>query len=120
VKPAVHWRRGRRARDHRKKVHRRARRGGARDKLRQAGARVVELSLPELGTLVLATTFPIILRDLGPSLTAYLATFSGPSLERVVAPLSPDIKATFERAPIAGDDKAYAKAVNVARPQLHQ
>ncbi len=92
----------------------------ALDKLRQAGARVVEVSLPELGTLVQATAFPIILHDLGPALTAYLAKFSGPSLGRVIEQLSPDIKATFERAPIAGDEKAYANAVNIARPQLQQ
>jgi mandelamide amidase len=103
----------------------------ALDKLRQAGATIVEVDMPQLKTLNDAASFPVALYEAYDDLKAYLERHAiGLTVEQVAAAVaSKDVKATYEglviprKLPAPGDqvvDAApiYQAAMQQARPAL--
>ena len=70
----------------------------ALDKLKQAGATIVEVDMPELGRLNDAASFPVALYEAYDDLRAYLARYQvGQSVEQVAAMIaSKDVKGTYD------------------------
>ena len=104
----------------------------ALDKLKQAGATIVEVDMPELGRLNDAASFPVALYEAYDDLKAYLARYQvGQSVEQVAAMIaSKDVKGTYDGlvvprklpAPNGLVDAApvYRAAMEQARPALRQ
>jgi Asp-tRNA(Asn)/Glu-tRNA(Gln) amidotransferase A subunit family amidase len=96
----------------------------ALQRLRDAGAVLIEGVLPDLERLISLTTGPVQLHDAAPDLAQYLKTFgAGVSLDELVAQASEDIRAVFRSdvlpgAPNAVTDAAYAAARDVHLPAL--
>jgi mandelamide amidase len=102
----------------------------ALQKLRQAGATIVEVEMPELQKLNDAASFPVALYEAYDDLKAYLDRYRvGKSVEQVAAEIaSKDVKATYDGlvvprklpAPDGVVDAApiYAAAMRDARPAL--
>jgi Asp-tRNA(Asn)/Glu-tRNA(Gln) amidotransferase A subunit family amidase len=96
----------------------------ALQRLREAGAVLVEEKMPDLGRLISLTTSPVQLHDTAPDLAKYLKTYgAGVSLEQLVAQASEDIRSVFRSdvlpgAPNAVTDAAYAAARDVHLPAL--
>jgi mandelamide amidase len=103
---------------------------GALDKLRQAGATIVEVDMPELKKLNDGASFPVALYEAYDDLKAYLEKYrTGLSVEQVAAQIaSKDVKSTYEGlvlprklpAPNGVMDAApaYDAAMKQARPAL--
>jgi mandelamide amidase len=91
-------------------------------RLTNAGARIVELRIPDLAELVGKTALPIILHDLKPALAAYLAEFgAGVSIDQVLAAASANIRATLTAtAGSVPSDTDYRTLITVTRPMLRQ
>jgi mandelamide amidase len=95
-------------------------------RLRDAGVVFVEADFPGLATLIAEITGPVQIHDAAAALTAYLKTSGAPvSFEEMVAAVSPDVRAIFERfvvpgAPFAVSEGAYAAARDVHRPALQR
>lgn len=89
-------------------------------RLTDAGARIVELKIPDLAELTDKTAFPVILHDLAPSIAAYLAEFgAGVSIEQVFREVGPNIKGTLTAtASLVPSDADYRVLVSVTRPSL--
>jgi indoleacetamide hydrolase len=102
----------------------------ALDKLRHAGATIVDVDMPELKKLNDAASFPVALYEAYDDLKAYLATYqTGKTVEQVAAAIaSKDVKGTYDGlvvprklpAPNGTVDAApiYAAAMKEARPAL--
>jgi len=91
-------------------------------RLTAAGARIVEVKIPDLADLVGKTAFPIIVHDLTPSIAAYLAEYGAPvTVDDVLRELGPDIKANIEATrSIVPNAEAYRALISVTRPLLQQ
>lgn len=104
----------------------------ALDKLRRAGATIVEVDMPELQRTNDAASFPVALYEAYDDLAAYLAKYQpGMSVEQVAAQIaSKDVKGTYDGlvlprklpAPngVVDAAPAYAAAMRSARPALLQ
>jgi indoleacetamide hydrolase len=102
----------------------------ALDKLKQAGATIVEVDMPELQKLNDAASFPVALYEAYDDLKAYLAKYqTGKSVEQVAQQIaSKDVKGTYDGlviprklpAPNGVVDAApiYKAAMEQARPAL--
>jgi Asp-tRNA(Asn)/Glu-tRNA(Gln) amidotransferase A subunit family amidase len=102
----------------------------ALDKLRQAGARIVDVDMPQLRAVNDAASFPVALYEAYDDLKAYLDRYRvGQSVEQVAAMIaSKDVKATYDGlvvprklpAPngVVDAAPAYAAAMTRARPAL--
>ena len=102
----------------------------ALDKLRQAGATIVEVDMPQLKALNDAASFPVALYEAYDDLKAYLGRYrTGLSVEQVAAAIaSKDVKGTYDGlvvprklpAPNGVVDAApiYRAAMEQARPAL--
>jgi indoleacetamide hydrolase len=102
------------------------------DRLRQAGATIIEVDMPELSRLNAAASFPVALYEAYDDLKAYLAQYdTGRTVEQVAATIaSKDVKATYDGlviprklpGPNGVVDAAplYKAAMEQARPALHQ
>ncbi|HEV2364632.1 MAG TPA: indoleacetamide hydrolase [Caulobacteraceae bacterium] len=95
-------------------------------RLEGAGVRFVEVELPDLADLVAKTTAAIQAHDAAPAFRRWLADSGSPvSLEQVMAQLSPDVKAVWERfvlpgAPMRPSEAAYAAARDIHRPAMQR
>ncbi|MFI4973840.1 MAG: indoleacetamide hydrolase [Caulobacterales bacterium] len=95
-------------------------------RLRAAGVVLVEAEAPGLADLVSQVTGPVQIHDAAAALTAYLKASGAPvSFDQLMAQVSPDVKAIFERfvvpgAPFAVSDTAYAAARDVHRPAMQR
>lgn len=91
-------------------------------RLTDAGARIVELKIPDLAELVGKTAFPIILHDLVPSMAGYLAKFgAGATVEQVFRDVGANIRGTLDAtASLVPSDIEYRALVSVARPSLQR
>ena len=104
----------------------------ALDKLKQAGATIVEVEMPELSRLNDAASFPVALYEAYDDLKAYLARYdAGATVEQVAATIaSKDVKGTYDGlvvprklpGPNGVVDAApiYKTAMEQARPALRQ
>ena len=96
----------------------------ALDKLRSAGAQIVETSLPGLAELIALTTDCVQNHDVRIALPAYLKDYgAGLSFEDLVARASPDIQKTFRSDVLPGgvnfvSESMYAAARDVHLPAL--
>ena len=92
--------------------------------LSSAGVTVVEADLPRLGKLIEATTLPIQVHDVVPSLTAWLAASGAPiSFDDMLAAVSRDVQGVLRRfalpdAPDAVPSEVYRSARDVKLPTL--
>jgi Asp-tRNA(Asn)/Glu-tRNA(Gln) amidotransferase A subunit family amidase len=103
---------------------------GALDKLRRAGATVVEVEMPALEQTNNAVSFPVALYEAYDDLKAYLAKYqTGLSVEQIAAKIaSKDVKGTYDGlvvprklpAPngVVDAAPAYAAAMREGRPAL--
>ena len=95
-------------------------------RLREAGVVLVEADIPGLSDLVAQVTGPVQIHDAAASLIAYLRTSAAPvSFAAMVASVSPDVQAVFERfvapgAPFAVSEAAYSAARDVHRPAMQR
>ena len=95
-------------------------------RLRAAGVVLVEAELPGLAELVARVTAPVQLHDAAAALKSYLSRSGAPvSFEAMMARVSPDVKAIFERfvlpgAPGAIPEPVYAAARDVHRPAMQR
>ncbi len=89
-------------------------------RLSDAGARLVEVRVPDLGDLVAKTAFPIIVHDLAPSISAYLKEFhSDLSVEQVLREVGADIQGTIAATKnIVPGEAEYRALLSVTRPLL--
>lgn len=98
----------------------------ALSKLEDAGAVLVEVEVSDLAPLVAATTNPIQIHDVRPSLIAYLAEHdAGMTFDELLAAASEDIRTDFARyvvpgAELAVSDDAYREARDVHLPALRE
>jgi indoleacetamide hydrolase len=104
----------------------------ALDRLRQAGATIVEVDMPELSELNAAASFPVALYEAYDDLKAYLARYdTGRTVEQVAAMIaSKDVKGTYDGlvvprklpGPNGLVDAApiYKAAMEQARPALRR
>ena len=105
----------------------------ALDKLRQAGATVVDVDMPDLKKLNDAASFPVALYEAYDDLKAYLAKYqTGKTVEQVAQQIaSKDVKGTYDglvvprKLPgpnntVVDAAPIYAAAMRDARPALHQ
>jgi mandelamide amidase len=98
----------------------------ALERLRAAGATIVEAPLPGMAALVSQVTGPVQLHDAGPALTAYLReSGSAVTLEALVAQASPDIRGLLSRFALPGaagaiSEAAYRAAADVHRPAMQR
>jgi Asp-tRNA(Asn)/Glu-tRNA(Gln) amidotransferase A subunit family amidase len=104
----------------------------ALDRLRQAGATIVEVDMPELKALNDAASFPVALYEAYDDLKTYLARYAtGVTVEQVAAMIaSKDVKGTYDGlvvprklpAPNGVVDAApvYKAAIEQARPALRR
>jgi Asp-tRNA(Asn)/Glu-tRNA(Gln) amidotransferase A subunit family amidase len=92
----------------------------ALQRLRDAGAVLVEEKMPDLGRLISLTTSPVQLHDTAPDLAKYLKTYgAGISLEQLVAQSSEDIRTIFRSDVIPGAPNAVTEAVYTAARDIH-
>jgi Asp-tRNA(Asn)/Glu-tRNA(Gln) amidotransferase A subunit family amidase len=95
-------------------------------RLRDAGAVLVEVDVPDLPKLWAAVTFPIIGHETVPMTSKYLEEFgTGITFEQLLAAASPDVKAILERFALPGGkdyppQEAYDAARTTLRPALQQ
>ncbi len=90
-------------------------------RLRDAGVVLVEVDLPEVPELVGRITGPLQLHDVLPSLARYLRDFGAPvDLAGLLAQVSPDVRAVFERFAVAGAPEAVPEAVYTAARDVHR
>jgi indoleacetamide hydrolase len=91
-------------------------------RLKDAGAIIVEVRIPDLGELVGKTAFPIIVHDLSPSVAAYLAEFGATvSAAQLFRDVGSDIKGNIEGTKsILPTDLEYRTLVSVTRPLLQE
>src|SRR5205807_9678525 len=92
-------------------------------RLRDRGAVLVEVELPNLEALNAGVGFPVALFEAGTDVPVYLeANHTGVSLEELVRAIaSPDVKAVYEQSvigPGAIPESVYRDAIEVFRPQL--
>jgi Asp-tRNA(Asn)/Glu-tRNA(Gln) amidotransferase A subunit family amidase len=98
----------------------------ALQRLRQAGAELVETELPGLGRLIELTTDAVQNHDVRLSLARYLKDYrTNLTFEQVVREASPDIQAIFRSDVLAGSpnfvsEQVYAAARDVHLPALHR
>jgi mandelamide amidase len=102
------------------------------EKLRQKGATIVEVHMPELQKLNDAASFPVALYEAHDDLAAYLAKYqTGKTVAQVAQEIaSKDVKGTYEAlvvprklpAPngVVDAAPAYKAAIDQARPALHR
>jgi mandelamide amidase len=96
----------------------------ALDKLRRAGAELVEGDLPQLPHFIELITDPVQNHDVKPSLTRYLAEYhTGISFEELLAQASPDVQRLIRPAITPGThdfvpDAQYEEIVRVHLPGL--
>jgi indoleacetamide hydrolase len=96
----------------------------ALDRLKSAGAELVEGELPDLPKLISLTCDPIQNHDVKPSLTRYLAQYhTGITFDRLLAQMSPDVRALIDPAITPGgsdfvSDDRYEQIVKVHWPAL--
>jgi len=96
----------------------------ALDKLRRAGAELVEGDLPQLPHFIELITDPVQNHDVMPSLTRYLAEYhTGISFEELLAQASPDVQRMIRPAITPGThdfvpDAQYEEIVRVHLPGL--
>jgi mandelamide amidase len=100
--------------------------GQALQRLRQAGAELVETELPGLRHLIELTTDPVQNHDVRVSLAQYLKRYgTNLTFEEVVHQASPDIQAIFRSDVLPGganfvSEEAYAQARDVHLPALRR
>ena len=92
-------------------------------RLRDRGAILVEVEIPNLEALNAGVGFPVALFEAGTDVPVYLeANHTGVSLEELVRAIaSPDVKAVYEQSvigPGAIPESVYRDAIEVFRPQL--
>ncbi|TMH24858.1 MAG: indoleacetamide hydrolase [Betaproteobacteria bacterium] len=92
-------------------------------RLRDRGAILVEVEIPDLEALNAGVGFPVALFEAGTDVPVYLeANHTGVSLEELVRAIaSPDVKAVYEQSvigPGAIPESVYRDAIEVFRPQL--
>lgn len=98
----------------------------ALNRLRDAGVVLVEGELPGLQELVGQVTGPVQVHDVALELRNYLRTTGAPvSFEAMMAAVSPDVRALFDRyvlpgSPLAVPDAAYAAARDVHRRAMQK
>ena len=98
----------------------------ALERLRVAGAIIVEADLRDLENLIDLITDQIQNHDVRVELAKYLATYGAPvSFEELVARASADIRRTFARDVLPGgagfvSEETYRAAVDVHLPRLHR
>jgi len=98
----------------------------ALQKLRHAGAEIVETELPGLQYLIELTTDPVQKHDVRIALPRYLEDYGAKlTLEQVVSQASPDIQATFRSDVLPGSknfvpDPAYVAARDIHLPALRR
>jgi Asp-tRNA(Asn)/Glu-tRNA(Gln) amidotransferase A subunit family amidase len=98
----------------------------ALDRLRAAGAELIESELPGLDGLIDLITEPVQNHDVRLTLAAYLREYhTGISFEALVRQASPDIQAVFDSDVLPGSphfvsDAAYGAAVRTHLPRLRQ
>ncbi|HUF19948.1 MAG TPA: amidase family protein, partial [Burkholderiales bacterium] len=98
--------------------------GSALQRLRDAGAELVEGSIPELEKLWATATFPIIQHETRPSITDYLAKYdTGVSWDALLEQASDDLKHDFglfvlDDATYRAPREAYEEARTIHRPAL--
>jgi len=89
-------------------------------KLADAGAVLVEADVPDLKRLIDLTTAQVQLYHARPMLIRYLETYGkGITFDDVMAALSPDIRATFERYVLPGGELTPSEADFVAARDVH-
>ena len=92
----------------------------ALQRLREAGAVLVEEKMPDLGRLISLTTSPVQLHDTAPDLAKYLKTYgAGVSLEELVAQSSEDIRGVFRSYVLPGAPNAVTDATYTAARDIH-
>jgi Asp-tRNA(Asn)/Glu-tRNA(Gln) amidotransferase A subunit family amidase len=91
-------------------------------RIRDAGATIVEVRIPDLADFVSKTAFPIIVHDLVPSMAAYLAEFgTGVSIDQLLRDLGSDVKGNIEATKsIVPTDVGYRALVSMTRPLLQE
>ncbi len=92
-------------------------------RLRDRGAILVEVEIPNLEALNAGVGFPVALFEAGTDVPVYLeANHTGVTLEELVRAIaSPDVKAVYEQSvigPGAIPESVYRDAIEVFRPQL--
>jgi mandelamide amidase len=98
----------------------------ALEKLRQAGAVLVEAEVSDLARFDEKVTDVVQNHDVVPMLAKYLEEFdTGVTLEELLAGMSADVKRDFELYALPGgkfavSDEAYRAALEVERPKLQQ
>ena len=98
----------------------------ALQRLRAAGAELIEADVPDLAELIDLTTDQVQNHDAGVELPEFLRRYhAGIGFDELVARASPDIQATFRRYVIAGapdavGEEAYRAAVEVHLPRLRR
>ncbi len=96
------------------------------DRLRAAGAELVESELPGLATLIDLITEPVQNHDVRLTLASYLREYhAGITFDELVRQASPDIRAVFDGYVLPGSrnfvtDAVYDTAVHRQLPQLRQ
>ena len=90
-------------------------------RLRAAGVELVEVGTSGLSDLISRVTAPVQLHDAAAALKGYLAA-SGASVsfEQMMASVSPDVKAIFERFVLPGAPEGVPEAVYVAARDVHR
>ncbi len=95
-------------------------------RLTQAGVVVVEAGMPQLDFLVAQVTGPIQIHDAAAAMAEYLRQSCAPvDFEGMIAAVSPDVRAIWDRfvlpgAPFAIAEAAYLKARDVHRPAMRR
>lgn len=98
----------------------------ALEKLRTAGAELVEAEVPDLGILIELITSQVQCHDLNTALPKYLEAYGASvSLDEVVAQASADIQSMFRKYVLPGGEafvpeEVYRAAVGVHLPRLKQ
>ena len=100
--------------------------GVALERLKHAGAEIIETQLPGLGSLIDLTTYPVQNHDVRVALAAYLKEYgAGVDFETLVARASPDIQRLFRTDVLPGGrnfvtESAYAAARDQHLPALRR
>ena len=98
----------------------------ALQRLKDAGAILVEADVPQVETLIDGSIGPIILCEAVANIEAFLRTNkAGLTFQDLLAEMSPNVRAAFELLAVEGAPKkpskeAYEAAVNVHRPALQR
>lgn len=90
------------------------------ERLKRAGAQLVETELPGLAALIKLTTSPVQTHDVGVTLPRYLARYhAGVSLEQLVAQSSEDIRDSFRNDVLPGGRNVVPESVYTAAVDTH-